>query len=118
MDTKDKLPTIPTPASQRWREFRIQVLPFVMFLAVLVAIVVLWKNYVQPIGVIGFAETNQVSVTSLSDGVIEQLYIESFQMVTQGQSIALVVGTAPDLLRAQVASAQSDLQVLDDRMKI
>lgn len=118
MDTKDKLPPIPTPASQRWREFRIQVLPFAMFIIVIVAIVVLWKNYVQPIGVIGFAETNQVSVTSLGDGVIEQLFVESFQVVTQGQTIAVVVGTAPELLKAQVTSAQSDLQVLDDRMKI
>jgi multidrug resistance efflux pump len=117
MDTKDKLPPIPTPASQRWREFRIQVLPFVMFVVVLVAIVVLWKNYVQPIGVIGFAETNQVSVTSLSDGVIEQLYVESFQTVTQGQAIAVVMGTAPDLLAAQVNSALSDIAMLDDRLK-
>lgn len=118
MENKDKLPPIPTPASQRWREFRIQILPFVMFFAVIVAIVVLWKNYVQPIGVIGFAETNQVNVTSLSDGLIEHLYIESFQVVTQGQPIAEIVSTSPELLKAQVASALSDVEVLADRMKI
>lgn len=118
METKDKLPPIPTPASQRWREFRIQVLPFVMFLAVVVAIVVLWRSYVQPIGVIGFAETNQVNVTSLSDGIIEQLFVEPFQVVTQGQVIAVVVGTDPALIRAQVASAQSDLEVMRDRLKV
>ncbi len=118
MDNKDKLPPIPTPVSQRWREFRIQVLPFVFFLAVVIAIVVLWRSYVQPIGVIGFAETNQVNVTSLSDGVVEQLYVESFQVVTQGQPIALIVGTSPDLLKAQVAAAETTLQVTGDRLKM
>jgi multidrug resistance efflux pump len=118
MDTKDKLPPIPTPASQRWREFRIQVLPFVMFVLILVAIVVLWRNYVQPIGVIGFAETNQVSVTSLTDGIIETLYVDSFQSVTQGQVIAIVTMTSPDLIRAQIVSAQADVQLMGDRMMI
>lgn len=118
MDTKDKLPPIPTPASQRWREFRIQVLPFVMFTAVVIGIVILWKNYVQPIGVIGFAETNQVNVTSLTDGLIEQLYVESFQVVTQGQAIAVVASTTPDLIKAQQASVQSELQLTGDRLKM
>src|SRR4030095_8045236 len=118
METKDKLPPIPTPASQRWREFRIQVLPFVMFLAVIVAIVVLWKSYVQPIGVIGFAETNQVNVTSLNDGLIVSLFVEPFQVLTQGQVVAIVIGTDPELLKAQTASAQADLEVLRERIKV
>ncbi len=118
MDTKDKLPPIPTPASQRWREFRIQVLPFVMFTAVVIGIVILWKNYVQPIGVIGFAETNQVNVTSLTDGLIDQLQVETFQVVTQGQLIAVVSSTAPDLIKAQLAAVLSDLQVTGDRLKM
>jgi multidrug resistance efflux pump len=112
-----KLPPIPTPASQRWREFRIQVLPFVMFLAIIVAIVVLWKNYVQPIGVIGFAETNQVNVTSLTDGIIQALMVESFQVVTQGQPIAVVSGADSELIKAQTDSAKADLMVMADRMK-
>ena len=117
MENKDKLPPIPTPASQRWREFRIQVLPFVMFLAIIVAIVVLWRNYVQPIGVIGFAETNQVNVTSLSDGLIDSLFVEPFQVVTQGQVIAVVTTGDPELLKAQTASLQADLEVQRERLK-
>ena len=112
-----KLPPIPTPASQRWREFRIQVLPFVMFLAIVIAIVVLWKNYVQPIGVIGFAETNQVNVTSLTDGIIDTLNVEPFQVVTQGQVIAVVTATDLDVIKAETDADKADLEVLRDRMK-
>src|ERR1051325_7697827 len=100
---KDKLPPIPTPASQRWREFRIQILPFIVFVAIMSGIVYLWRAYVQPSGVIGSAETNMVSVTSLQDGLITDLYVERFQNVATGQVVAVVSATDPELLKAQIA---------------
>lgn len=112
---KDKLPPIPTPASQRWREFRIQVLPFVVFLSVLTCIVYLWKSYVQPVGVIGYADTNLVNVTSLQDGMISELLVERFQSVTNGQEIAVVVNTDPELIIAQVESVKADIKMLAAR---
>jgi len=48
-------------------------LPFVVFIATLVAIVYLWRNIVQPAGMVGFVETNQVFVASLQDGLISNL---------------------------------------------
>src|SRR5215510_6350848 len=101
---KEKLPPIPTPVSQRWREFRIQILPFMVFLGAIAGIFYLWRTYVQPVGVIGAAETNLVNVTSLQDGLIQQLYVERFQTVTQGQPIAMIVNTDPELIKAQVES--------------
>ncbi len=115
---KEKLPPIPTPVSQRWREFRIQVLPFVVFLCILVGVVYLWKTYVQPVGVIGAAETNLVNVTSLQDGLLQQLFVERFQSVTQGQVIAVVVNTDPALIKAQVDSVQADIKVLEERNRV
>jgi multidrug resistance efflux pump len=112
---KDKLPPIPTPVSQRWREFRIQVLPFVVFLLVLTGIVYLWRSYVQPVGVIGYADTNLVNVTSLQDGIISELFVERFQNVTTGQVIAVVVNTDPELVKAQVESALADIKILAAR---
>src|SRR5688572_14749681 len=112
---KEKLPPIPTPVSQRWREFRIQVLPFMVFVAILTGVVYLWKGYVQPIGVIGAAETNLVNVTTLQDGMISELFVERFQNVTTGQVIAIVVNTDPELIRAQIESVQADIKVLAAR---
>src|SRR5215216_3673592 len=111
----NKLPPIPTPASQRWREFRIQVLPFFVFLCLLTGVVYLWKTYVQPIGVIGAAETNLVNVTSLQDGMISELFVERFQNVTTGQVIAIVVNTDPELIKAQIESAQAEIKVMAAR---
>ncbi len=114
---KEKLPLIPTPASQRWREFRIQILPFLVFIAIMAGIVYLWRAYVQPSGVIGSAETNMVNVTTLQDGLLTELFVERFQNVVTGQVIAVVVAADPELLKTQIASAQADLEVLRRRME-
>ena len=113
-----KLPPIPTPITQRWREFRIQVLPFVAFLLALLAIVQLWRNFVQPVGIVGFVETNQVRVLPLQDGLVSSLFIERFQTVTQGQDVAVVVNFDPKLIQAQVNAAQADLEVLRERLYV
>jgi multidrug resistance efflux pump len=112
---KDKLPPIPTPASQRWREFRIQVLPFVVFLSILTCIVYLWKSYVQPVGIIGYADTNLVNVTTLQDGMISEMFVERFQHVTNGEVIAIIVNTDPELIKAQIESVQADIKILAAR---
>lgn len=114
---KDKLPPIPTPASQRWREFRIQVLPFAIFILILCAIVYLWRSYVRPSGMVGFAETNMVNVTSLSDGMLTDLFVERWQNVTAGQEIAVVVNTDPDLIKAQLLVARTELNLMRARLK-
>ena len=108
----EKLPPIPTPFSQRWREFRIQVLPFLVFIGALIAIVYLWRNIVQPMGMVGFVETNQVNVASLQDGLISELYVERFQEVKKDQPLCVVAKTDPELIAATIAAAKADLLVI------
>ena len=48
----DKSP-IPVPPAQRWREFRIQLLPYVIFIAVAIVIAALWKRVVAPVNMVG-----------------------------------------------------------------
>jgi multidrug resistance efflux pump len=108
----DKLPPIPTPFSQRWREFRIQVLPFLVFIAALVGIVYLWRCVVQPVGIVGFVETNQVNVASLQDGLISELYVDRFQPLKKDQPICVVTKTDPELINATIQAAKADIQVL------
>ena len=115
MEHKDKLPPIPTPASQRWREFRIQVLPFIVFAGLIVGIVILWRGFVQPVGIVGFAETNAVNVVATQDGLLATLSVERFQMVTKGQEIGMIINTDPELLKAQITAAQADIEVLRAR---
>src|SRR6266545_1280491 len=110
-----KLPPIPTPFSQVLREFRIQVLPFIVFGATVVAIVLLWRNTIQPVGMVGFVETNQVYVISLQDGQVSELFVERFEEVKKDQPICVIVNTDPDLVTALIATAKADLQVILNR---
>jgi multidrug resistance efflux pump len=118
MENKDKLPPIPTPASQRWREFRIQVLPVVVFAAAVLGIVYLWKNFVQPVGIVGLAQTNTVNVTCTVDGLISQLLVEPFQTVTQGQVVAIVQAADSDVVQAESEAAIAELAMMRDRIKV
>src|SRR4051794_39649311 len=71
----DSLPPIPTPPALRWREFRIQILPVVIFIAIISMIVIMWKNFVQPSGVAGEAESVKAKVINLQDGVVAELHV-------------------------------------------
>lgn len=115
---KEKLPPIPTPASQRWREFRIRVLPFLVFFVVLSGVVSLWKNFVQPVGIVGLAETNAVNIVSTIDGLLGNLNVQRFQMVTQGQVLGTIENVETRLFQAEVAVDQADLEVLRERLMV
>ena len=114
----DSLPPIPTPPAQRWREFRIQILPIIIFLGIIGAIAMMWRNFVQPSGMVGEVETVKANVISLHDGVIAALHVDRFQYVTNGQVIGSIISTDPDLLKATIASIESDLKVLRARMRL
>lgn len=42
------LPPIPTPLRRRWKEFRVRVVPVLVFLVVLATACFLWRWYVAP----------------------------------------------------------------------
>ena len=110
MATMDSLPPIPTPVAQRWREFRIQVLPVVIFVGILSMTVLMWRNFVQPSsGVAGEAEVVKASAISSHGGIIAELHVDLSQCVTNGQAIGTIVGTDPDVLKAAVATVEADL---------
>ena len=114
----ESLPPIPTPPAQRWREFRIQILPLVVFIITLVAIAWMWRNFVQPSGIVGAVETIQANVISLNDGVITDLAVDRLQFVTNGQVLGQVQLTDPETLKASLATVDADLKVLQARMRL
>ena len=114
----DSLPPIPTPPAQRWREFRIQILPILIFVGILAAVALMWRNFVQPSGMVGEVESVKANVISLHDGVLADLSVDRLQYVTNGQVIGTIISTDPDLLKAAMASIQSDLKVLRARMRL
>ena len=63
-----------------------------IFLGILSGIVYLWKTYVQPSGIIGYAETNMVNVTSLQDALVTEVAVER---MTEEELLKGLEGLAP-----------------------
>ena len=114
----DKLPPIPTPVAQRWREFRIQVLPLIIFLCVLLAVAFLWRDFVAPTGIVGEVESIKADVISLQDGMVARLDVDRFEHVQMGQEIGEVISSSEDLLKTSIAAIEAELRVMDARIAI
>src|SRR6267378_6140723 len=99
----DSLPPIPTPLSQRWREFRIRVLPLVFFGGIVFAGSALWKQVaVPPMMAVGYAETNIASVAAPLPGFVAQMTVRRFQQVKAGEQICQLVIKDPKILAAEL----------------
>jgi len=61
-----KLRPIATPFHRRWREFKIQYLPFVAFGLSVLAAAVLWREFALPRQVSGTNNPNQTSCLQLN----------------------------------------------------
>src|SRR5688572_18029923 len=114
----NKLPPIPTPVSQRWREFRIQVLPLIIFVCVILAVALLWRNFVAPTGIIGEVESIKADVISLQDGTLARLSVDRFEHVQAGQEIGEIISSSEDFLKSSVAAIQADLRVMEARIAL
>jgi multidrug resistance efflux pump len=108
----DPRPPIPTPLEQRWREFRIQVLPVVFFLGVVAALAFVWRYYIQPVSVVGEVEAIKANAASHLDGTIVELAVDRFDHVTNGQVLGKVQTTDPALLAASLAALAADLKIV------
>ncbi len=114
----EELPPIPTPFHQRWREFRIQVLPIIVFLITLVTIVYLWRNYVHPSEVVGQVQTNSVAVITINQGSVADVIVNPFETVAKGQPICRIDIGNTAVMEAALAATAADLKVMQARINL
>ena len=108
------LPPVPIPAAQRWRDFRLQVLPVLVFLGALLAAGYLWKEHVVPPTFVGEVEPLVASVTSPQTGLIAVLKVNRFQTVSAGDPVAIIQPADP---RLELTAIQSEIDVLRIRLE-
>lgn len=112
----DPLPIIPTPPSQKWREFRIRYLPLLVFVLFFIWAGTLWKTNITAPTTTGQTESIIANVTAPENGVLTNLLVTRFQTVTIGDPIAELIVTdyrSEDLrlnqLRTKLDMAQAEL---------
>jgi multidrug resistance efflux pump len=99
---------IPTPFSTIWREIRIRVIPLITFVGVGIACYYLWGEMGRGSSVPGVGEGVRSMIASPYVGVIQQVFVEPFQWVEQGQPLARLSPVDP---RAKLDLVQSELQL-------
>ncbi len=114
----DPLAPIPTPPAQRWREFRIQALPVLTFLVILVCVVALWHQYVLPANLIGEVEAVRANIISSVPGTIKELKVKRFDRVKAGEEIAQIATMDPDLFQTSLRAIEADLKLMRARMQL
>ncbi|MEK7674953.1 MAG: hypothetical protein AAB676_03845 [Verrucomicrobiota bacterium] len=120
-----ELPLIPTPPAQRWREFRIQNLPVLVFATAFLCAFYLWRESVTPATLVGEVETIRADVTSPDSGLLTNLWVTRFQPVKAGDVVAEVMATdspafdsSVQLLRGKIALSQLEVGSLLDRERL
>src|SRR3954447_8455982 len=89
--SKAPLPVIPTPFSARWREFRIRVVPFVMFTLAVSGVVFMWRyGGIGAGGIPGIGEGVRSQISSAQAGVLEKLLVKPYEFVQAGDPIAII----------------------------
>ncbi|HEV7927542.1 MAG TPA: HlyD family efflux transporter periplasmic adaptor subunit [Verrucomicrobiae bacterium] len=101
---------IPIPWRQRWRDVRQRFIPALLFIALLVALTQLWKNYASAPTLVGQAEVVPANVSSYKAGMLAQLYVNRFQTVKAGDQVGQVLVTDPKILASSLAVIQAEIE--------
>lgn len=100
---------IPIPRKQRLREFRVRVLPIIVFLCVGVAVIYLWRDTTSHPTLIGQVVGDRAAISSPVDGTLINFYYDEFNEVQQGQLLGQVFPRDSVFLRAQLDLIQSEI---------
>lgn len=112
----EKLPRIPSPPGATFREFRIAMVPGLVFAAVLVLTLITWRNYVGPSQLVGEVEAIRSLVSAPQAGQILDLRISFLQRVSQGEILAVLLPTDPRALAAKLELSRSRLELLRESL--
>jgi len=106
----DPLPPIPLTARLRWRIFRERVVPVLMFSLLLGVASVVWSRFYGAPTMSGIADGMRTTVASPQAGWLRELKVYPYQLVNQGDPIAIVepvdARVPLDLLRVEMELAR------------
>lgn len=103
---------IPIPPARRWKEFRIRVIPGLMFVVVGLLVAWLWSQRVDSANMTGRVIGYEAELRSGQAGYLTPLRAERFESVSAGEVLAEVVTTDPRVLEAQLAMVTAEVEMI------
>lgn len=119
-----KYTPIPIPLSQRLREFRVRGIPILIFLIVAGIVALLWNDRVHSPGFMGKVVADSASVQSPANGIVDQLFISSYDEVEKGDPVARIIRADSayikarlDLVRLQVEEMEAGFEPIQNMQR-
>jgi HlyD family secretion protein len=109
-----RLPPIPTPPAQKWREFRIRVMPVLVFVIGLVMVVFFWRQNIGSPTLQGTVASVSTDIVSPQTGKLVELKVARFQKVSRGETVAIIHPSDP---RAPLALLQAEMDLFRTRLE-
>jgi multidrug resistance efflux pump len=101
--------SIPIPWRERWRDMRLRFVPMLLFIAIVFALALLWRDYAAAPKLVGQAEVVPANVSCYKPGMLAQLSVDRFQKVRAGDAIGQVLVTDPKILSASLAVTLAEI---------
>ncbi len=106
------LPPIPTPPALRLREWRIRLLPALVFAASLGTCVWLWTQHLYAPALVGEVEARRAHVVSVQPGTLARLNVKPYEEVRIGHPVAEVLICDPRYLESSLGVVKAEAEVL------
>lgn len=103
------LPPIPVPWRERWRTFRMRLLPALVFAAAMVVFVQLWREHVAPAAMLGEVVIERALLASPADGLVRDLQVRPFDSVRAGDYLGELTTTTPGLAERTLAVLAAEI---------
>lgn len=100
---------VPIPWKLRWREFRIRIIPIIVFLLAFLAILWLWSDRVRSPDFVGRVMATEAVITSPSDGQIREIFVQNFDSTAADQPLFRLQRGLDDELRARIARVEAEI---------
>ena len=102
---------IPVPPSQRWREIRVRIIPFAVFVVVAGVVAWLWQDRMDATTMVGRVVGQQAEVRSPQAGALSEITVQDFDSVSAGDPVGRLITTDPKIMEAELAVVLAELEL-------
>jgi multidrug resistance efflux pump len=110
------LTPIPIPSKQKWKNFRLQTLPFLVFAMAIATLATMWNSHVTPPRFLALVDAARAEVSSPISGSLTRLDVARFQTVTAGDAIGRVMTTDPAVVQATLAVISAEVNLMQQQL--
>ncbi len=100
------------PLSRRWLQFRMTVVPFVVFVVSLGVVAWTWYYHVAAPTLVGKVQAIRAEVTSPRTGTLAGFSFTTYDWVEQGQPIGTIHHSTPDIIDRTLAVTRAEIESL------